>query len=256
MKPRDDVDGRFLAIAGRYEPLVIAVALILVVLVVAPRVSSRRAASNDQVSTLSTRRDRRAAQESAAEAPSDAAAGVFFPLTPADSPFVPPVAPPREVATPTTTKPIEPVALRVAEAGWSGSDGGLPAAGADVPDGSLPVSSRLGEPDRRTYVRLTGTATVLVLAVTSDPVGSRFTDAAVIWLCPITGSGWHAKKAMAEADAPAYDCTTHGVGTAGPEQWSFDLSRFGAPSRPNGFALVAAPGAAEFQILFADRSRP
>lgn len=244
-------DGRLLAVARRYEPAVVAVVMVLVALLVLPRVSS------DGVLTASpalgiaqgvaTTTTTTSVLSATAPLPTFAALPSTVPPRPAASSAT--SRPPR---TTTTTAPVTP--LRITESGWSGSDGGSPVAGADVPDGSLPVSMRLGAPDRRSYVMVSGTAPLLELVVVDDPVGSRFTDAAVVWLCPITQGGWNGEPAMSDDDAPIHACEAQVIGRPSDDGWTFDLSMLPERNRTNGFALVAGDGAADFQILFSDTS--
>lgn len=252
-------DGRVLGVARRYEPALVAVVIVMVALLVAPRVG--RSGAGGAAATPVPRAGGGDGAVTSTTSTSRAAPASPFPtfaaLPPAVRPHTTPASPVPVTAIPTTTTTTAPpTPLRITESGWSGSDGGSPVAGADVPDGSLPVSIRLGQPDRRSYVRLAGSASLLTLAVTDDDLGSRFPENAAVWLCPIVDGGWQAAPAMADADAPAYDCTTKAVGRPGDDGWAFDFGAMNAdPAQPAGFALVAADGAADFQILF-DRGEP
>lgn len=254
MTDTNATDGPALAIARRYQPVIVSLAVILIALLVAPRADhGRRPLAALPVAAP-------AAHDGHTEAPKIIETPSTGPSSPATFDAPPRTVrrsstaePPVPVLTPQPTTPVV-VPLQIVASGWSGADGGTPVAGADVPDGSLPVSSGTGEQGRRSYLKLKGTAHVLTLSVVSDPVGSRFAGNAAVWICPLApaAAGVPIERAMPDANAPAYDCTTHVAGVPGAGAWTFDLASIAPASRTNGFALVPAEGASDFQILFGD----
>lgn len=260
MTAPDRPDGRLLAVARRYEPAVVTVVIVLVVLLVAPRVTDEgQEARSFAAPTFEpgsggtdTAADPAEGAPVFSRPPATAARRTPPPATPATASQPSGTGPPPTVATIPPSSPLAPSRpLEVVETGWSGSASELPIAGFDVPDGSLPVSSAFGEPDRHTYLRLTGDQTVLTLELVNHPIGSRFPEDAAVWLCPIT-EGWEGERAMAPDDAPDYRCRRRVEGEAGDDSWTFDLARFDDPARRNGWVLVAPPESPDFQILFAD----
>ena len=140
--------------------------------------------------------------------------------------------------------------LTVAAKAWASREAGTPLAGTDVPAGTLPVGNRLGQVDKASFVRLSGTATGLTL--TADPSGARnLAGAGSVQACPVTAS-WTAGDAMPLDQAPAYDTTKCVAGTHPDDSsWSFDLGAFADRAGGNGFALVPAPDApVDFQVAF------
>jgi len=140
--------------------------------------------------------------------------------------------------------------LTVAAKAWASREAGTPLAGTDVPAGTLPVGNRLGQVDKASFVRLSGTATSLTL--TADPSGARnLAGAGSVQACPVTAS-WTAGDAMPLDQAPAYDTTKCVAGTHPDDSsWSFDLGAFADRAGGNGFALVPAPDApVDFQVAF------
>jgi hypothetical protein len=178
-----------------------------------------------------------------AVAPSTVPLPAAFSAPPATS-FVPP-------ATTTTTTSIipDPVALVVRGFGWGSSLSGVPNNG--VPDGTMPVAKRLGNLDKASFIRLSGTATVLTLL--EDTAGAReaIGDGLVV-ACAITDAGWEEKPDQALADAPSWDANACVTGIERDDTWTFDFSAFDDRAGQAGFALVPAPGApADFQLTFA-----
>ncbi len=127
---------------------------------------------------------------------------------------------------------------------------GTPLASNGVPPGSLPVGVRVQD-DKRSYVRLAGTATVLGL--TEDPAGGRSNSGpAAVQACQITTSSWKDGEAIAMADAPAVDSAKCVQGKrSATGVWLFDLSSFPSRTDARGFALVPGDGAGvDFQVAF------
>jgi hypothetical protein len=164
---------------------------------------------------------------------------------PADAIFVPP-----PVAD-SAPAPGGETPLRVVAKAWASQAGGTPVATVGVPAGTLPVGTRLGQADKASYVRLSGTGTVL--ALTEDPQGARTSQGApAVQACQITDAAWQEAEAMSFSDAPPHDAATCAAGTRSADgQWSFDLSRFPFRTDTRGFALVpAADAPLDFQVAF------
>jgi hypothetical protein len=147
---------------------------------------------------------------------------------------------------PSTTAPAP---LRIVAKAWATQAAGTPLATAGVPSGSLPVGKRLGQDDKRSFVRLAGEDDVLVLA--EDSAGSRTTTGALgVQACQITDVAWRDGEAMTFDQAPKYDARSCVAGTRADNGiWTFDLS--GIPSRADqrGFALVPGAGSSvDFQV--------
>jgi hypothetical protein len=148
--------------------------------------------------------------------------------------------------------------LRIAAAGWASSTGGTPVSATveSIPDGALPVGTRIGQTDKVAFVRLGGEGSALVLA--EDAAGRRGSafEAAPVQLCQITDAGWEAGEDQAMADAPAHDpdaCTPGQQGADGT--WSFSLALFDDPADDRGLALVpTADAPLDFQITFAGQA--
>lgn len=152
--------------------------------------------------------------------------------------------------SPTTTAAPRP--LRVTESLWASRTAGTPLADEGVPEGALPVGTRLSQDDKRTFVRLSGTATVLTLKL-GAPEGQRSPDAAAVQACKITDITWKPGKAVSFEDAPPYSTQDCVPGKAGPDRsWSFDLSTFVDRAGEGGVAIVPGPEPPlDFQLAFA-----
>lgn len=148
--------------------------------------------------------------------------------------------------------------LRIVAAGWASSTGGTPIATSEtegVPEGSLPVGTRVGQTDKVSFVRLAGTASTLVLAEAAAGRRGGAFDASPVELCPVTEEQWDEGAAQPMSAAPAHDaerCVPAEQRSDGT--WAFDLEAFDDPEDPRGFALVpSAEAPIDFQITFAGR---
>jgi len=140
----------------------------------------------------------------------------------------------------------------IRESGWATAAAASPLAGADVPEGGLPVGKRLGDVDKISLVRLSGVSKALVLKVSDAPGANRFTDQAKLQACRILDASWQAQRGMPLDQAPPYDRAACALGEAQADgTWRFDLSAFKDAADARGFALVPAPGAgSDFQVVF------
>jgi hypothetical protein len=257
----------------RLSPFLAAVGAALLLVVVPPnghgalQAASSGAQKHFQLPTEGTPNP---ASDAAATAAPASTSGPQPPGPTADSAPSLAVAPATSIAAPVTSAPavaapeasvgdatVSPSAdqtavtpLTVAAKAWASRDAGTPLASTDVPAGTLPVGNRLGQLDKASFVRLSGTATTLTL--TADPSGARnLAGAGSVQACPVTAS-WTAADAMALDQAPAYDTTKCVAGTHPDDStWSFDLGAFADRAGGNGFALVPAPDApVDFQVAF------
>ena len=150
-----------------------------------------------------------------------------------------------------TSTSSAPRPLSIVATAWATRTAGTPLAANGVPAGTLPVGKRLGQDDKRSFVRLDGEKSVLGL--TEDPGGTRAPTggAAGVRACLITAPGWQEGEAQA-LPGPPFDENQCAVGQrANNGTWTFDLSAFASPSDPRGFALVPAAGTAvDFQVAF------
>lgn len=250
-------------VARRYRPVALTVVAIVVIAFAVPgRPSSRQEPAS--------------ATELAAP-PTTALSTT--PVPPATS--VPPVPPPPTITRPTIDVPTSPTPrpspsprpsgsappavaeppsggapapLTVREAGWASQGAGTPLATVGVPDGTLPVGTRLGQVDKASFVRLDGDATTLVLA--EEPSGARASvgDPAV-QACVIVAddAAWTAAEGMSFDDAPAWDPNACADGVRGDDgTWTFDLGTLALHAGDAGFALVpTADAPVDFQVAFA-----
>ena len=160
------------------------------------------------------------------------------------------VAAPSSSSSETATVSASP--LRISEATWATRTAGTPLATQGVPASSLPVGMRLGQADKASFVRLSGTAPALVLREHEDAAGQRSPATAVINACQITDAGWKRGEAVAFDAAPAYDEAKCVPGVRGADgTWTFDLQTFPLRTDARGFALVPGPEAPlDFQVAF------
>jgi hypothetical protein len=174
---------------------------------------------------------------------------VFTAPSPPYSSFTPP--PTFAATTPTTLSTEATVALAVRGFGWAASLPGTGVGPGAVPAGTMPVGVRLGELDKVSFLRLSGTADTLTLH--EDTSGAREAlGAGAVRACAIVEDDWAEQPDQAMADAPKID-TNHCV--AGEEVdniWTFDLSAFANRTGQSGFALLPTASApADFQLTFA-----
>jgi hypothetical protein len=152
-------------------------------------------------------------------------------------------------ATSATTVAAQP--LRISDATWATRTAGTPLATEGVPEGSLPVGKRLGQDDKQSFIRLSGTAATLTLRLAA-PEGQRSADMATIQACPINNAGWYSGEAVAWDARPAYSTDGCIAGTRGADgSWTFDFGAIADRGGQRGFALVPGPDAPiDFQIAF------
>jgi ubiquitin len=149
----------------------------------------------------------------------------------------------------TTGEPQAPKSLRIVGTTWATRTAGTPLAKQDVPEGTLPVATRVTD-SKRSYVRLAGDGTALSL--TEEPTGRRDSSGPVkVQACKVTAT-WEDGEAVALQDAPPFDANKCVQGTAsGDGGWLFDLSSFPDRADDKGFALVPGEGAGvEWQVAF------
>lgn len=278
----------FLPTVDAYRPVALTVAAILVLVMVLP--GAARDGGTSPVSDFAsapvasaddeegdTADDTGAPPASTAPAPSrtPAGAGTSVTTTPVRPVAIPSRSPSSAAAAPAA--PAEEGAvrdddpgddigsgdeqepLRIVAAGWASSTGGTPLATSEtegVPEGTLPVGTRVGQTDKVSFVRLAGTAASLVLA--EDAAGRRGSafETPPVELCPVTDEQWDEGAAQPMSAAPAHDperCATAQQRSDGT--WVFDLVAFDDPTDPRGFALVpSADAPIDFQITFAGQA--
>ena len=123
----------------------------------------------------------------------------------------------------------------------------------DVPDGTMPVATRLGDLDKASFIRLSGTATTLTLHEDTDGDARR--------LGSRVGRGVPDHRARLGGEAGSAARRRAGVGRRrvcrrmqeSDNTWVFDLSGFADRAGQAGFALVPAlrsHSPADFQITF------
>jgi hypothetical protein len=118
-------------------------------------------------------------------------------------------------------------------AGWS-TPTRAPARTAGVPEGALPVGSRLGRAQEAVQLRLSGTGSTLELAVVTAP-GATFGTPAVR-VCPLTTADWRPGRpgpAVPHDDADCVPAVVEGGVLRA------DLSRYADRTSDRGFALLA-----------------
>ena len=178
--------------------------------------------------------------------------GVSTPSRPAPERSPTAAGPAAPIPTTTSTTAISP--LRIRASGWSTRTAGTPLASEGVPTNALPVGRRLGADDKLSFVRLTGTATVLSLQIGPED-GQRSPEEAGVVACPVT-SDWQPAEAMSFSNDPTYDCSSPAAGQRQPDgSWTFDLSAFPDRTGDKGFALVPSGDdpLADWQVAFAAR---
>lgn len=138
--------------------------------------------------------------------------------------------------------------LRITARLYASLAAGTPLATASVPEGSLPVGKRASREDKRSYVRLAGTAKELRLTEGTD--GRETHGPVVVQACQVAEGGWDEGKGVPLDSAPKFDPAACVVGVrASDGLWSFDLSSFSDPTDDRGIALTVGPGAGvDFQV--------
>lgn len=150
---------------------------------------------------------------------------------------------------PTTQPPLRP--LRVVAKAWATATAGTPVEREGVPAGMLPVGTRFGQDDKRSFVRLQGELTTLTLA--EDTASGRTTTTPAVSACQITQAAWAEGEATTFASAPPFDATQCVPGQRSSDgRWTFDFTSFASRTDLRGFALVppAASKPIDFQVNF------
>ncbi len=162
-------------------------------------------------------------------------------------------APDAEIAaTPGGFEADKPKPLTITARLYATLGAGTPVATQDVPDKSSPVGNRLNQEDKRSYVRLAGSAKELML--TEAPQGRETRGPALVRACQVLDADWPEGKGVALASAPKIDAGACVLGLrASDGVWTFDLSAFASPTDTRGIALTVAPGSGvDFQVNFAE----
>jgi hypothetical protein len=267
---------------GRYRPALVALVVLLVALQLLPDRAGRvtptgttsdAAAGGPQVGSGSA-----ASTSTSVETPTTVASGEFSPsfgsfsssdtVAPSDgtsdsssdssSSFTFDTSDTSGSAATTTTAAPQP--LVILASAWATSTAGTPLAASGVPNGTLPVGKRVGQDDKRSFVRLTGTKTVLALAeetsgnrtppsTATGPIGVR--------ACQVTAD-WEPADGETFAQAPTYDASRCVAGVRSDNgSWRFDLASFFTRTDRRGFALVpTADAAVDFQVTFQTSALP
>ncbi len=146
------------------------------------------------------------------------------------------------------------VPLAVLEGGWATTGAGTPAARTGVPPDTLPVASTAGgSTTRRSFVRLRGTAPVLVLRVRTESGATVNDTGAAVLACVITDPGWTPAEAIALEAAPPFDPKRCATGVRQSDgSWRFDLGAFADRSGRAGFTLIPDPArvTTPFQLAY------
>ncbi len=146
----------------------------------------------------------------------------------------------------------EPKPLKVTARLYASLGSETPLATRDVPERSLPVGNRVGQEDKRSYVRLAGSERELRL---TEAAGGRETRGPpLVQACQVTDANWAEGEGVAFSAAPKFDAASCVLGArASDGGWSFDLSGFSDPTDQRGIALTVAPGAGfDFQVNLAE----
>ncbi len=164
------------------------------------------------------------------------------------SPTTPTTSAPVAVTSPPTTAAPQPAITATL---WSSAQAGTPLAAQGVPAKSLPVGSRLGRDDKRSFIKVSHAPDRLVLHAHEDASGQRTPEAAIIQVCALKSGSWKAGEAATFAEAPEADCTVAVQGArASDGSWSFDLRPLDG-RLANGLAILpVSSGASDFQVAF------
>lgn len=132
---------------------------------------------------------------------------------------------------------------------WMSQSAGTPLAASGVPEKSFPVGKALGQEDKVTFLRISGSPDRIRLKEHAE--GQRSPDTAVIQVCLVKTVGWSSGEAVASGDAPERDCTVSVLGVRSDDgTWSFDLRPFEGRSG-DGFSFAPAPDSPlDFQVAF------
>jgi hypothetical protein len=154
-------------------------------------------------------------------------------------------APAARTPEPVSGAPSAPPIVRYTA--WASTEAGTPIAGLGVPAQALPVSNRLGQLTKASFVRTEGEWSRLVLDV--DAEGTTPAPELSLRACAITTAEWQPGAEQRFEDAPEWDdrCTD---GVSEGDKWSFRLEQI---DHRFGVAIVPGPEAPlDFQISFRD----
>ena len=155
---------------------------------------------------------------------------------------------PSPSSSPVAAAPATPLAVR--GFGWASRLSGTGVSAAEVPEDAMPVANRLGQLDKASFVRLSGTAAMLELTEVDEGAREAI-GAGLVVACPITDAAWNEAPDQSLDAAPPWDATACVTGVEDEGEWTFDLNGFDADGDA-GFALVPdASAPADFQITFA-----
>ena len=155
----------------------------------------------------------------------------------------------RDLSSTDTTAAPRP--LTIVAAGWASATGATPVGSTGVPAGKLPVGKRIGQVDKYSFVRLDGDQKVLQLRTSAE--GARTTTGVVgVSVCQITDKTWQEAENVPSDRAPKYDAEqcVEGEPAADGSSWSFNLLTFASPTDPRGFALVPTGASIDYQVNF------
>jgi hypothetical protein len=144
--------------------------------------------------------------------------------------------------------------LAIVASGYASATGGTPLE-QDPGAGILPVAATGGNTNKRSYLRLEGDETTLVLKEAAE--GQLRSDAGGVKACLLTAD-WQPARGAALSAGPAYDENNCSTGVrAGDGTWTFDLSSFAPLADAKGFALTPAAGTAStFEVRFVGTAVP
>ena len=159
--------------------------------------------------------------------------------------------PPQDSSGSSNAVAVQP--LRIVGSAWASQTAGTPLGAQGVPSGSLPVGTRLAQHDKRSYVRLSGSAPSLVLTPHEDAEGQRAPETGTILACQIIDPSWkEGSEPMTFDAAPAFESEKCAPGVRNEDgAWTFDLKSFPLRTDARGFALIPGPDAPlDFQVAF------
>lgn len=142
----------------------------------------------------------------------------------------------------------EPESLAIVASGYASATGGTPLE-QDPGGGGLPVAATGGNDNKRSFIRLSGGATTLILQ--ESTTGSIRPDAGGVKACALT-SDYVPARGQALSAAPTFDVGNCSTGVRdGSGRWTFDVSNFQPLAESKGLALTPAAGTAStFQVVF------
>jgi hypothetical protein len=144
--------------------------------------------------------------------------------------------------------------LTITASGYASATGGTPLE-QDPGAGILPVAATGGNTNKRTFLRLAGDETTLILKEAAD--GQVRSDAGGVKACAITAD-WQPARGAALSAGPAYDENSCSTGVrAADGTWTFDVSNFAPLADSKGIALTPAAGTAStFEVRFVGTAVP